>query len=452
MASRNSLDMTSGPILRKLLLFAYPLVISTLVSTLYDVTDKFIAGKFIGDNAMAAIGATTPLINLLSNFFLGLASGVSVLCGNYIGGKRDGDLRECIHTAPVLGTLCGLLASVVGLFCCKPLLLTTGTPDTIFSDAYVYMAVRMLGLPFAVANNFCLCILTAHGDTKRVTLSGLLSGLVNVLGNVLFVAIIPMGLGGIALATILSQALALSIKLVILFSPKDIYRLRFSKLRFHWRHAKELLINGIPVGLNNIVFSFSNTMLQSSVNSFGPTVIAGNALSDTVFNLAGAFPVQINAACGCAVAQCFGAANYRRIADVVKKGILTCVFLVALAATTMTLFSKPLMMLFTEDPAVAAAGTPKLLFSCWGYLIYSFTLIYSSALKGMRRSSSMLILNTAGICLPRLLWVWFVFPFFASPNMLYLIYPVSYLISACLLCIVYHRVFKKTYAQGLKMA
>lgn len=443
MASRNTLDMTQGPIFRKLLLFAYPLIISSLIGTLYNATDKVIAGRFIGDNAMAAVGATTSTITLIVNAFVGISVGVSVVCGNYIGGKRQQDLRECMHSAPIAGFLCGLLAGAVGALCCSPLMKATAVPDDVFADAVTYMTLRMVGTPIYISNSFCNSILTAHGDTKRITLAGIISGLLNVLGNILFVVVIPMGIAGIAWATVLSQLFAFGVKIVVLFSPRDVYQLKFRELRLHGQHVKRIFLSGIPNGLNKVVFSFSNTLLQTCVNGFGATLIAGNAVTDTVFDLVCLFPIQMDSACGCAVAQCFGAKKYERIEQVVKKGILSCVIMVAGMATVLTLTGPAVMRLFTEDPAVAAAGVPKLLFSCWGYIIYSFALVYASALRGIRKSGTMLVLNICGVCLPRVIWVWCVFPFFATPNMLYLIYPISYAISAILLGAAYHREHRK---------
>jgi len=273
MASRNMLDMTTGPIFRKLLLFAYPLMINSVVNTLYNIADKMIAGQYIGDSALAAVGACAPPINLLMNAIVGLASGVSVLCGNFIGAKKPKELRECMHCAPVTGFLLGLLLCVVGLICSRPLLIVTDTPAVILSDAQTYMNVRMLGMPICIANTFCVNVMTSHGDTKRITLCGLLSGLLNVMANLFFVIIIPIGIAGIALATVLSQMLAFGIKIVIMFSPKDSYKLKFSELRLHPQHLKQIFVIGVPTGLNSVAFSFSNVILQSSVNSFGPTIL-----------------------------------------------------------------------------------------------------------------------------------------------------------------------------------
>lgn len=443
MASRNTLDMTTGPIFRKLLLYAYPLIINAIVNTLYGVADKIIAGRFVGDNAMAAVGICAPPINLIFNTIIGVASGVGVLCGNFIGAHKDKELRDCMHTAPMTGVIVGLIMGVLGFLFSKPLLIATKTPESVFNDAYIYMVVRMFGLPFAIANNFCNNVLTAHGDTKRITISGFFSGLLNVVGNIVFVTIIPWGIAGIALATVLSQILPFFIKIYILFSPKDVYGLRFSEVRLNMGYVKQIFSIGIPTGMNSLAFSFANMLLQSSVNTFGPTIIAGNSCADTLINLVALFPVHMNAACSCAVAQCYGAGNMERIKETVRKSIIGTNIMIVVACVIVTIFARPILNLFTETPEVATAGIPKLMFSTWGYVIYVFGNMYGGAMKGMRRSGIMMVMNFVGICLPRLLWVWFVFPHFATPNILYLIFPISYVTSSIPLGIVYHHILNK---------
>jgi len=443
MASRNTLDMTKGPIFRKLLLYAYPLILGSILNTLYAVADKIIAGRFLGDDAMAAVGICASPVALIFNTMVGIASGVSVLCGNFIGARKDKELRECMQTVPLAGVVLGLIVGLIGLLNSRFLLEVTQTPESVFAESYSYMIVRMFGLPFAIANSFCNSILTSHGDTKRITISSFFSGMLNVLGNIVFVTVIPLGVVGIALATVLSQILPFLIKVYILFSPKDVYGLKFSLLRLDMRYIKQFLSIGIPTGMNSLAFSFANTLLQSSVNSFGPTIIAGNSCADTLINLVALLPNNMNAACSCAVAQCYGAGNVERIKKTVRIGIFGTNIMIIAASAIVTIFARPILGLYTDTPEVAAAGIPKLMFSIWGYLIYVFGMMFAGALKGMRRSSIMMCLNFLGICLPRVLWVWFVFPFFNTPNMLYLIYPISYVTSAIPLYIAYRHVLKK---------
>ena len=447
MAHRNTLDMTQGPIFRKLLLYAYPLILGSVLNTLYNVADKIIAGRFLGDNAMAAVGICGSPIALIFNTMVGIASGVGVLCGNFIGARKDKELRECMQTVPIAGVVVGLGVGLLGAFASRFLLVVTKTPEAVFDDSYTYMLVRMIGIPFAIANTFCNNILHAHGDTKRITISSFFSGILNVLGNFVFVAIIPLGVMGIALATVLAQILPFFIKIYILFSPKDVYGLKFSKLRLDLRYIKEFLSIGIPTGMNSLAFSIANTLLQSSVNSFGPIVIAGNSCADTLINLVALLPANMNTACSCAVAQCYGAQNTERIKETVRKGIIGTNVMIFVTSTIVTIFARPILGLYTDTPEVATAGIPKMLFSIWGYLIYVFSMMYGGALKGMRRSGIMMVINFLGICLPRVLWVWFVFPFFNTPNMLYLIYPISFVTSTVPMGIAYRHVLKKVEQQ-----
>lgn len=439
MARRNSLDMTQGPVLRKLLVFAFPLMFSAIVNTFYHMADKVIAGQFLGPNAMAAVGASGPLLNLIINFFIGVGAGVAVLCGNYIGSRNQKALRECVYTAPLLGMLCGIVVAAMGLTLDGPMLRATGTPDELFGDALVYMNIRMSCAPLELCNNFCIGVLTAHGDTKRITVSGLISGLVNLVGNVLFVTAFSLGIAGIALSTNLSVLTGLIIKIVIFFSPKDNYKLKLSEIKLHWVHAKKMVAIGLPSGLNNAVFGISNVLLQSSVNSFGPVVMAGNSAADTVGEFVWAFPSQLSAAASCAAAQCFGAHNIRRIDEVMKKGIFGNTVGVLLSCVLVTVFATPVMNMFVDDPAVAAAGIPKLMFCVWGYAIYGISMIYAGALRGIQKTVLPMAINIGAVCLPRVLWVWFVFPSFHTATMLYLIYPLSWTLSAILMGITYYR-------------
>ena len=294
-----------------------------------------------------------------------------------------------------------------------------------------------------MVSGYCSCVFSAHGDTKRTTTIGLLSGTLNVLGNIFFVVVIPMGIAGIALSTVLSEAFSLIAKLFIMFSPKDLYQLRFKELRLYPNLLKQILRIGLPTGLNSVAFNLSNVILQSSINSLGATVLAGNSAADTLNSLVTMFPSTLNSASSCAVAQCYGAKNYPRIKETVKKGLVGTIIMIVVACAIVSVFAMPLMRMFTDSEEVALAGIPKLMFSTWSYVLYIFVLIYGGALTGIRRAGDMMIRNLLGICVPRVLWVWFVFPLFGTPNSLYMIFPVSYLICALLLGISFRKNMKR---------
>ena len=447
MASNKGLDMTTGPIFKKLLLFAYPMMINGLVNTLYGIADQVIAGQYIGDTAIAAVGTGVPAINLFFNTLMAVSAGVGVLCGNFIGGNQKEDLRKCMHCAPVIGLVFGLLLGLIGIFGTRPILITMDTPDSVLSSATTYMTIRMIGMSVALVSGYCSCIFSAHGDTKRTTVISLISGTLNVIGNIVFVTLLPMGIAGIALSTVLSETFSLGIKLYILFSPKDLYQLRFKELRIHPDLTKQILRIGLPNGLNSVAFNLSNVILQSSVNSLGATILAGNAAADTLTSIVTMIPSPFNSASGCAVAQCYGAGNFKRIKETVRTSLLGTTIIIIVACTIVMVFAMPLMRMFTDSEEVARAGIPKLMFTTWSYVLYIFVLIYGGALTGIRRSGEMMIRNLLGICIPRVLWVWFIFPLFGTPSSLYMVYPVSYFICALLLGLAFRRNVQRLMAE-----
>ena len=443
MASRNTLDMTEGPILKKLLIFAFPLMINVLINTLYGTVDKIIAGRYINDAAMAAVGASTPTLNMIINFFVALGVGIGVVCGGHLGARRQQPLRECMHTVPLTGLLCGFAVCIVGLLSTKPLLLLTNVPSDVFQGASSYMTVRILGTPVFLTSTFCGSILTCHGDTKRLTMIGILSGLFNVVGNLIFVLVFHMGVEALALATVLSQLIALVMKLWILFSPKDAYAMRFSQLRLEWKYIREIFSIGLPKGFHSILVTASNVIIQSGINSLGTEILAGNSAADSVMQYVFIFPAQMSAACACASAQCYGAQKYERIRHVVKLTLLTNVILVTAANIPMTLFSMPILRLFTSSDAVAAAGIDNLLISIWGYILSLAGTVFTNALQGMRKTLWPALISTVSVCIPRLLWVYVVFHIFKTPAALYSVYPVSWTLTTLLVGIVYFKTIKQ---------
>lgn len=452
MKGRNTLDMTTGPIFRKLLIFAYPLMINSLIHTLYGTVDTWFASRYISSNAMAAVNVTTQPLLLLINFFVGIGAGVAIVCGSYLGGKKTDHLKNCMHTALPLGLFFGLVVCVVGLVATEPLLVGMKTPADILPDARAYMLVRMLGSPVVLLATFCSNIMTAHGDTRRITLIGIISGLLNIPLNILFVLGFGMGVESLAIATVLSQVFTMVAKLVIMFSRKGIYRLHFSQLRLRWKYVKEICAIGIPSGINSILFNLSNVIVQESINSMGSVVVKGNAAADSLMSYATLFPTQMSAACSCAVAQCYGAMDYQRIRKVIRQGIIGSLAMMVVANSVITLFMMPLLRIFYDSPDVAVAGVPSLITSTWFYLIHIFNMIFSAALRGMHKSTTVTVISVATICGSRLLWVWLVFPHYKTPWSLYVAYPISWLISSVAVGVAYWHTFKKKNAEAVMLA
>ena len=440
-----SIDMTQGPILSKLIMFAFPLMLSSVINTLYSTADTIMMGQFAGAAAMAAVGASTYPLRLLVNFFGGLALGADVLCANLRGAKKESELRDAMHGTVVAGFCSGAAVAVIGLIVTRPLLQTMGTPDEILDDAVLYMSLRLSAGPAWLTISFCDHILYAHGDTKIPVICGASSGILNVALNVVFVPILGMGVEGVAIASISAQILHAAFLLYILFSQKGIYKLKFTKLRLRLDHLKRIFSVGLPTGLNNVVFSIANVVLQSAINGFGYLVVAGSTAADNIVTYVAMIHNAYGAACLSGASQCYGAKNYKRIDEIAKRAIASCLVIITVVAGTVMLFAEPLMKLFTDEPAAIEAGCHKLWFMSWGYMIFAFGQMFVACMRAIRKATTALICNVAGVTVPRLLWVWLVVPFMNTTTILYLIYPISWLTSSVILGIAYFHYRKKLF-------
>ena len=448
MLKNRKLDMTSGPVFQKLLLFAIPLMINTAINQLYSTADTIMMGRFVGAEAMAAVGASGHPLKLIINLVTGLAVGVTVACGNFRGSGDKQALSECMHSGISLGALAGLFIALVGVPLSGCILQLLGTPEEILPDATLYMQLR---LAFGISQllvSFASNIFYANGDTQTATVVGILSGLANVGLNVLFVPVLGMGVAGVALATGISQTINAGVLCVILFLPKGQYRLSLRKLQLRWKYVRQILVTGIPSGLSTSIVSFSNAMMQSSINSFGYLVVAGNTAADNLISYVILVVQSFRAACLTATAQCLGAGNLARIQKTVRTAIPGILGIVFVMTGFMTLLRSPLLGLFNADPAVVQAGIPKLMFNCWGYLIFSFSKVYGGTLAGLRKSSLALVCDLCCVILPRLVWVWFVVPYMHSPTILYAIYPISWLFVSIATGILLRRQLKKLERQS----
>lgn len=430
MKKRTTLDLTEGPILRKLLLFALPLMLNSIIESLYSTADTVMMGRFAGTAAMAAVGASAQPLNLLVMLFAGVALGVNVTCGNLRGARKNADLRQCMYSSILTGVFCGFFVLVLGFLCSRPLLGAMDTPKEILGDAVLYMNIRLSAGPYWLLALFCSNIFYAHGDTRTPTVISLLSGLVNVGLNAVFILCFGMGVDGVAWATNASLIIKAVVLVALLFAPQGAYRLRFSELRVRKEHVRRILSVGIPAGLNNIVFSISNVLLQSAVNSFGTLIVAANTAADNLNSYVSLILSAFTSAVLSGASQCYGAKNYKRIDQLIGKAIIGSILMVAAAASVITVFATPLMLLFDSDPNVAKAGMPKLMISSWGYIIFSVTQVHAAGMKGIRKATPALLCTLGGVVVPRLLWVWLVIPKMHTPAMLYLIYPISWAISA----------------------
>ena len=428
----NKLDLTTGSVSRKLIAFAMPILASNLLQHLYNAVDRAVVGKFAanGEFALAAVGSTGAASALLLNLFLGLSIGANVICSNLRGANKHEDLRKTMHTSVMLAAVSGLLIALVGFFLARPFLTLMGSPKSVIDSATLYMRIYFVGVPFSLLYNFCAGILRAHGDTKQPMIILGLSGLVNVALNLVFVILCGMDVDGVAWATVISQLISAAVVMHILFKPHGGYGLTVKELKLHKHELKSIFRVGIPSGLNGMVFSVANVVLQSSINSLGDIVMAGSTAAESITGLVYQVLTAFYTACVSFSGQCYGAGEYKRIDKLLSRSLLYCCSIIAVFAMIASIFPYTLLGLFTDNPDAIAAGFYKMVIICWGYVLYGASEVFLGILRGMRKSGIPTLLNGLCACVPRLLWVYFAFPLNRTIWFLCLCYPLSWFLSA----------------------
>ena len=434
MKQAGTMDLTSGSVTKKFITFTLPIMLTLLLQHLYTVADRVVVGQFAenGKFALAAVGSTGSATTLFVNLFTGMAVGTNVICANKRGAKDEVGFAQCMHSSILLSVILGVGVSLLGLVFCKPLLMLMGTPEDVLELATLYMRICFLGIPASAVYNFGANIVRANGDTKRSMYILSLTGLINVGLNLVFVIGMHMSVAGVAIATITAQYISMIWMLWILFSPKGVYKMQLKKLKLHVPSLVAVARVGIPAGLNSMVFTCSNLILQSSLNTFGSIAIAGKTAAQDISTLAYQGIGASYLACTSFSGQCYGAKNYKRIDELLMKSAGVCWTYVILVAGLCTVFPKQLLGLFNSDPEVIRIGTGLLLINVWGYVLYTISEITLGCTRGMGRSTVPSILNFLGICVPRIIWIFCVFPLNRDITFLYLCYPISWTISAIL--------------------
>ena len=447
---KNKKDLTTGPVWKTLLLFALPIIFSAILQDLYNVADKIVVGRFAADGklALAAVGAVTPALAILVDFFSGLSLGINVICANYRGAKKVNELRSAMHTALVLALLCGIFVMALGIGLAWPMLDFLKTPDTIKDLSHTYMCIYFAGAPFLLVYNSGAGILLSNGDTKRPMIILTCSGLVNVALNLLLVVICGMGVEGVALGTVVAQLVSAVWVLWILFNPKEDYKLTLKELRVNKKDALALAKIALPSAINNTAFDFSNFFMQAAVNTLGDVVIAGCTAASSIGNLTYKFPAGFYSACVSVSGQCYGARKFKRIDKVAITGIILSVTGVALLASVITLFREQALAVFNSDPKVIEGGMAKLMVLSWGYVVYCIQGNISGCLHGLKRNTATTAINLIFVVGTRLPWALLIFPMKPSAPLLFLSYPLSWLLCGIAQTIFFLHVRKKLWTEA----
>ncbi len=429
MEKRYSLDMTCGPFLKKILVFSVPLMLTGLLQIAYNTADVVVVGRFVGKEALAAVGSTGSLVNLFLNVFLGISMGSGVIVARHIGERDDRKVHECTHTAMLLSVICGLFIGALGFFASGLMLRLMKAPDDVIDLATLYLKIYFLGSPGLMAYNFGASIVRATGDTRRPLYFLSFSGLVNVVLNLVLVIVFDFGVSGVAIATIVSQYLSAILIVSYLLKIGNSCRLNLKKLRFYKDELKSILLLGVPAGFQSSLFSLSNVIIQSTVNSFGSVAMAGITAGSNFDSYVYTCTNAVAQTTMTFTSQNIGARKFSNIGKVYRLCIIMAFAISAVMGAAGTFFGDFIVGLFSDDPEVIAIGADRLKMIMPFYFFCSLMDVAASQLRGMGKSFEPMIVSLLGACGIRIFWVFVILPLDKTLINLYWSYPVSWAVT-----------------------
>ncbi len=453
--SRYEIDMCNGPVLTKMLLFALPLMFSSILQLLFNAADVVVVGRCAGDNSLAAVGSTTALINLFTNLFVGLSVGANVAAARFHGARQERELQNTVHTAMSLSIISGLILTAMGLFGARKMLVLMQSPPEVLDLAAAYLRIYFMGMTASMAYNFGAALLRAMGDTRRPLYYLLAAGVINVILNLVFVIALRMDVEGVALATVISQVISAVLVVRCLIKEQSGFHLDLKRLTVHPKTLGVILSIGLPAGFQGIVFSASNVVIQSSVNGFGNITVAGSAAAANIEGFVYMAMNSFHQAATSFVSQNYGAGKYKRINRVVltAQGCVTVTGLVL--GNLAVMFGEKLLGIYTDSPEVIAMGLIRLGIITRMYALCGMMDVMVGALRGIGRSIMPMIVSLLGACGLRLLWLRTVFmiPEYHTITVVYLSYPISWIItlSVHIICFVFaKRSIRKKFGEGVE--
>ena len=436
-------DLTSGPMLQKIILFSLPLAASSILQLLFNAADVVVVGRFAGSTALAAVGSNGALINLLVNLFVGLSLGANVVAARCFGAKDDEGVRNTVQTSVTLGLVSGFLLAVVGFFAARVLLELMSCPEDVIGLSTLYLKIYFIGMPMTMLYNFSSALLRAVGDTKRPLFCLAVAGLINVVLNLFFVIVCNMDVAGVAVASIISQYFSAILVTAALLRSRESYCLRLSQLRFHKTRTKAILSIGIPSGLQNAIFALANLFIQRGVNTFSATMVAGNSAATNADALVYDVMQAFYTACGSFIGQNYGAGKKDRIRRTFLISTAYAFGAGLLLGLGLLLFGRPFLSLFTTDPQVMDAGMYRLTVMSVSYCVSAFMDGSIAASRVLGKSAVPMVIVILGSCVFRIIWVYTVFAWFGTITSLYLLYVFSWTITAAAEIIYIIRIYRQ---------
>ena len=430
---KNTVLMTEGGIFKNLLFFATPLILGNLLQQMYNAVDSIIVGNYVGSNALAAVGAGASLIYLLIAFSLGASVGAGVIVSQYLGAKEKEGVHKAVHTAMTISIILGLILTAGGILFSRKLLVMMNTPAEILDDAACYLRIYSCGLIFNVVYNMAAGILNAAGNSRRSLMYLAAAAVVNIFMDLLLIAGLKIGVAGAAIATNFSQAISCILALWFLFRVPADYGISLKSLRIHKAMALRIIQIGLPTGIQNMVISFSNILIQASINQYGATAVAGFSayLKIDGFNI---LPVlSFSMAITTFIGQNYGAGKYDRMKKGMWVTLLMGIVYTVLTGILLLTFSGQLMRLFSKDVGVIAYGQTAMRYFCPFYWILAILHSLAGTVRGTGKSIPPMVVLLVSLCLFRIVWIQLVLPYYTSIEGIFILYPVSWLVGAVLM-------------------
>lgn len=424
------IDMCNGSLWSKILLFSFPLMLSSILQLLFNAADLIVVGQYAGEQALAAVGSTTAFVNLLINLFVGLSVGANATVARYAGEKKEDEVSKTVHTAILISVVSGIVLSMIGILFTRAILEWMGSPEDVIHQSVLYLRIYFLGMPSLMLYNFGSAILRAVGDTKRPLYYLSFAGVVNVICNLFFVIVCKWSVAGVGLATILSETISAFFVIRCLRNTEGGCHLDFKKLKIQKEKLIQILQIGIPAGLQGILFSLSNVMIQSAVNSFGSIVMAGNTAAANIEGFIYAAMNSFQQASMSFTSQNYGAGKIERIGRV----SVICVFLVTITGIVLGMgaffLGEPLLGIYSPDQKVIQIGILRLGIICTPYCICGIMDTMVGSLRGLGKAVVPMLVSLVGVCGLRIVWIYTVFSWERDLKTLYLSYPITWAVTA----------------------
>lgn len=423
------MDMTEGPLTSKIIRFTIPVMLTAILQLLFNTADVIVVGRFTGKTALAAVGSTGSLINLLVSLFMGLSIGTNVLVARYQGARDDKSVSETVHTSIALGVIGGLILLIIGIAATRPLLEMMATPEDVIDQSTIYMRILFLGMPLNLILNFGAAVLRAIGDTKRPLYYLTIAGIINLFLNIFLVTVFSLGVAGVAIATVISEGVSCALILLCLKHETGAIKLYLNKIRINPEKCIDIMKIGLPAGLQGCIFSISNVLIQSSVNSFGSTVMAGNTAASNIEGFVYVSMNSLHQTCISFTSQNFGAGKFKRI----KMVLINCLVIVTitglLLGNSAYFFGKYLLSAYNNEPEVISYGLIRLSIISTMYFLCGLMDVMVGAMRGIGYSILPMIVSLIGACGLRIVWIYTVFVQFRTLDILFISYPVTWTIT-----------------------